>query len=141
MTTVTGTEFNILNRNEKVIVVVAKGSVITSDLKTEQTANLVRGEMASFNARGICTKTRNINLSNYLAWRSNKLFFSKTPLQDAMHDIERYYNVNVVFQSDSVKRKTISGTFETESLDNVLSIISLALDINIVHNGNKVIVK
>lgn len=141
ITTVTGTEFNIRNRNDKIIVVVAKGSVVTSDLKSEQAVNLIKGEMASFNARGICTKSKNIKLGNYLAWRTNKLFFSKTPLVDAMHDIERYYNVNVIFQTDSVKQKSISGIFETESLDNVLSIISLTLDVNIVHTGNKVIVK
>ena len=141
ITTVTGTQFNIRNRNNKVSIVVAKGSVRAADIKSEKVVNLTKGEMASFNSAGSYIKNANVNLNNYLAWRSNKLFFSKTPLDEAMNEIERYYDVNVEIESDSARKKTISGIFETESLDNVLSIISLTLDVKIIHTGRKVIVK
>ncbi|MDP3832206.1 MAG: DUF4974 domain-containing protein, partial [Ignavibacteriaceae bacterium] len=77
---------------------------------------------------------------HYLAWRKGKFSFSHTPLSQVMEEISRFYNVPIIFENPELKRKTITGVFDSSSLENIFSIISLALDVKINHTGSKVIV-
>lgn len=139
-TMVTGTEFNIKNRNNKVSVIVAEGSVKTYSNKNPQGISLKKGEMVSLYTNGQLSKQKTVDLNHFLAWRKNKLSFSNTSLSDVMADIERYYNVSVRFNDNNNKSRTLTGIFETDSLEHILSIISLTLDIRISQDGKKIYV-
>ncbi len=139
-TMVTGTEFNIKNRDNKVSVTVAEGSVKTYSNKNPQGISLKKGEMGSLYANGQISKQNRVDLNHLLAWRKNKLSFSNTSLSDVMGDIERYYNVSVRFDNNNNKSRTLTGIFETDSLEHILSIISLTLDIRISQDGKKIYV-
>ena len=64
----------------------------------------------------------------------------KTPLVDGMGEIERIYNVCVKFRSSNIKGHTLTGHFETEMLDGILSSIALAMDRTIRRQGQMIIV-
>lgn len=137
---VTGTEFNVKNRYGKVNVVVAKGSVKTYLKNSNDGIDLKKGQMISFtDAKGFSVAA-NINLYHYLAWRSNKFSFERTPLFEAMGEIERYYNLEVIFQNDAIRNRRLTGVFKTDSLEQILSIISLTLDVKIDHKGRRVLI-
>lgn len=140
---VTGTEFNVKNRDNRIKVVVAKGTVRTYSEKTPDGISLQKGEMVSLEKNGFITKPVKVDLDLYLAWRQNKLSFSRTPLAEAMKEIERYYNIDVEFLSNENKTRTITGIFQTDktSLDDILNILSLTLDIKINHENNKIFVQ
>ncbi|NWF90523.1 MAG: FecR domain-containing protein [Ignavibacteriaceae bacterium] len=139
VTIVTGTEFNVKNRNGRVNVVVAKGSVTTYSNGFVEGINLKKGEMITFSEkRGFSSPTK-VNLDYFLAWRWDKLAFARTSLNDVMAEVERCYNLPVVFQNDSIRTKRFTGTFKTDSLSQLLSIISLTLDVKINYDGHKVI--
>ena len=138
--TVTGTEFNIRNRNNNTKIVVAKGSVKVLSLSSRKQENLKKGEMVQLDNSGNITPPVQVNLKYYLAWRENKLAFRRTPLKEVMAEIERTYNVKTEFLSDSSKNRTITGIFETDSLEKVLSVLSLTLDLNISQKGTKIII-
>jgi ferric-dicitrate binding protein FerR (iron transport regulator) len=140
ITVVTGTEFNIKNRDNRVSVVVAKGSVKTYLKNSSTSVALTGGEMVSFTEKSGFSKTVKVNLSHYLSWRQDRFSFSHTPLQEVMEEIERYYNIQVVFLNDSVMKKRFTGTFNADSLEQIFSVISLTLDVKIDHNGRKVII-
>lgn len=137
---VTGTEFNVKYRYGKVNVVVAKGSVKTYLKNSNDGIDLTKGQMISFTDERGFSKAVSINLDHYLAWRSNKFSFERTPLSEAMAEIERYYNLEVTFQNDSVRNKRLTGIFKTDSLEQILSIISLTLDVKIDYKGSKVLI-
>lgn len=140
ITVVTGTEFNIKNRDNKVSVVVAKGSVKTYLKNSSTSIALTDGEMVSFTEKRGFSKTKKVDLSHYLSWRQDRFSFSHTPLQEVMEEIERYYNIQVVFLNDSVMKKKFTGTFNADSLEQIFSVISLTLDVKIDQNGRKVII-
>jgi len=140
-TVVTGTEFNIVNRNNEVKVVVANGTVnVLSDI-SHNPVKITKGEKVSVDRKGDISKPVIANMKYELAWRENKLAFINTPLTEIMDDIERCYNVNVLFKDDSIKIKRLTGIFETESLEQMLSLISVALDIKINRQGLTVVVE
>lgn len=139
---VTGTEFNIKNRDNKIKVVVAKGSVLTFSDKSPEGVSLQKGEMVSLEKNGHISRPIKVDLTDCLAWRQNKLSFSHTSLPEVMKEIERYYNIDVVFRNDLHKDRTITGIFKPDntSLDDVLNILSLTLDIKITRENNKIFV-
>jgi len=138
--TVTGTEFNVRSRNNSTKIVVAKGSVNVLCLSSRKQENLKKGEMVQLDNSGNITYPVQVNLKYYLAWRENKLAFKHTPLKEVMAEIERTYNVKSEFLNDSSKNRTITGIFETDSLERVLSVLSLTLDLNISQKGTKIII-
>jgi transmembrane sensor len=139
--TVTGTEFNIRNRNNNTKIVVANGSVNVLSLSSRKQENLQKGEMVSLDKIGNISSPIHVNLKYYLAWKSNKLAFTHAPLQEVMAEIERTYNLKAEFLIDSAKYRTITGIFETDSLEKVLSVLSLTLDLNISQKGMKIIIR
>lgn len=96
--------------------------------------------MISYDERQGFSSPKSVEVEKYLGWRNNKFFFERTSLNEVMAEIERFYNVKVVFASDSLKKKTITGTFNGNSLENIFSIICLTLDVKIDYNGKSVLV-
>ncbi len=140
VTVVTGTEFNITNRNNLIRILVTKGSVEAYKKYSDKGISLKRGEMTTFRESDGFTPPIKASMDHYLAWRKGKFSFSHTPLSLVMEEISRFYNVPVVFENQALKRKTITGVFDSNSLENIFSIISLALDVKIQHTGTKVII-
>ncbi|HZW38225.1 MAG TPA: FecR domain-containing protein [Ignavibacteriaceae bacterium] len=139
ITEVTGTEFNIKNRNHKFSIAVVEGSVKMFSNKTSQEVAVVKGQMVSLKNSGSFSKPLKINVKHLLAWRENKLSFSRTPLNLAVKEIERCYsNVNITIVNDSLKHKTITGVFDTGSLDEILSVLSITHDIKINKKGHQI---
>ncbi len=140
MTEVTGTEFNIKFRNNKYNLVVTRGSVIAKNIRTPKDVFVDAGKMVSCSKTSELTRPVKVNVEDFIAWRKNKLAFRHSSLAEVMNEVETYYNVRVIFNTDSVKKKTLSGIFSTNSLDDVLSMISLSMDVQIKRDGKKIIV-
>lgn len=140
VTVVTGTEFNIRNRDDKVNVVVAKGSVKTYLKNSDEGIGLKRGQMVSYSKRDGFSKPVAVNLDQLLAWRSNKFSFNHAPLRQVIREIERYYNIDIVAGNDSLLNRKLTGVFKTDSLDQIFSVISMTLDVKIEYKGRRVII-
>jgi ferric-dicitrate binding protein FerR (iron transport regulator) len=140
-TEVTGTEFNVRYRNKKVNIVVAKGSVKTFLESSNESIDLTKGQMVSYSeSRGFSSPVK-ANLNHYLAWRNNQFSFEHSPLKEVMDEIERYYNLDIIYKDETVKNKLLTGVFAADSLDQILSVISLTLDVTIEYKGSKVTIK
>ncbi|RPI66111.1 MAG: DUF4974 domain-containing protein, partial [Ignavibacteriales bacterium] len=116
VTEVTGTEFNIKSRADNLSITVVEGSVKTFSSSGEEGVAVTRGEMITLRSSGSFSKPQRVNLSHSLAWRENKISFSKTALWLAAEELERCYsNIDIIIVSDSLKQKTITGIFDTNS--------------------------
>lgn len=60
-----------------------------------------------------------------LEWTEGILRFNGTPMREAIGRIEKWYGVQVVAEDDAVYRNSISGTFKSEPLEEVLHLICL----------------
>lgn len=136
-TIVTGTEFNLMNRDNTVRVAVAQGSVkVISSNKNEILVQ--RGQMVSLDKKGYYSNPQKVDLSHILAWKNNKLSFKRTPLMEVIRDLELFYNVRVTVVNKTAKNKKLTGLFDAESLNEVLENLELALDISIKKDGQKI---
>jgi transmembrane sensor len=141
VTIVTGTEFNIKNRNNQVSIIVTKGSVKACLKGDTQGIELKKGEIISYNESKGFGKSVRADLQHYLAWRNNKFSFENTSIKDAIAEIERYYNLEIVYENKAILNKRLTGIFRTDSLNHIFSIISLTLDVQIDRQGRKVIIR
>ena len=59
------------------------------------------------------------------AWREGNLVFRGDAMVDVAKRIERWYNVDVQIMDDELKKHSIRGTFQDDSLEEVLRFLSL----------------
>jgi transmembrane sensor len=128
---VTGTSFNIQNfeTDSLVEVYVKTGSVLFFSKGNEGIA-LVAGETGIYNKNtGIFTKTIQQN-SNVTAYATRVFVFYNTPLHELFRQIQKVYNVEVVFDQSEIEHYTITVSFNNDNIDTILSIVSETLNLD-----------
>lgn len=136
-TIVKGTEFNIKFRDNKLSVVVTKGRVVLCNLDSTKFVDLVRGQLSYAKGNGF-SKPMYVDTRLYTAWRENKLSFVEAPLEEVLKEIERFYNVDTICKNKKILIRTLTGYFDSNSLDDILNKIGLALDFKYIRKGNKI---
>lgn len=137
---VLGTEFNLnAYKNEAATqTTLIEGSVQIVNLKSGSVDRLVPGEQSTVLAA--TTKIREVDTSLYVAWKSEMFHFKQTPFADMMRQIERWYDIEVVYKN-SVPSKTFSGRMRRNvSLLTVLNLLD-ASQIGFKIEGNKLIIE
>jgi transmembrane sensor len=59
------------------------------------------------------------------AWLINRIVFTNESFEEVAKQIERKYNVQMIFEDQSLKNEQISGVLENESLESALQIIQM----------------
>jgi transmembrane sensor len=62
-------------------------------------------------------------------WIEKKLAFESETLEDIAARMERFYNVSINFQDESVKSSVLTGSFKEENLNEALKYLQTAADI------------
>lgn len=136
--TVLGTSFNIEEKDGYVNVLVTSGSVSVRSGDNE--VLLKKNDMVKCDCQTIKKVNRPGN--NYLSWKTNKLEFNETPLDLAIADIARHYNVNISFNDESKSKKLpVTDVFEGGNIETVIEGIALITGIKYFVEGNKYIIQ
>jgi len=65
------------------------------------------------------------NIEPITAWKDNRLVFDHEPLWSLAKQLERRYNVNVVFKDEKIKTRTYTAALKEMPIEQVLEAISL----------------
>jgi len=119
-----GTSFNVSSYSDesRESVVLVNGSV---EVKSENSSLLLKpNEMALIENGAVIRKQ--VDVSEYISWKHGFLQLSKTPLDEVLKKIGRYYNVEFRYQSDlRLPDKTCSGKlYLSDNLKDVLEAFS-----------------
>lgn len=122
--TVFGTSFNVSSYSDEKSesVVLVDGSV---EVRSGNSALILKpNEMAVIEDGYIEHKT--VDVLNYICWTSGYMQLNKTPLNDVLRKIERYYNVIFQYNDDlKLNVQTCSGKlFLSDNFDDVLEAFS-----------------
>ena len=134
---VTGTQFNVVSRQDKANVMLKEGSVI---LHTEEGRELkmIPGDFVEY--RRATLEKKPVKNDSVLAWKDHKLVFNNTPLRDLIQIIREHYGVSVTTAGE-VEEKTIYGILPNDNLDVLLQALEATGDFVVVRHGDNIIIK
>jgi transmembrane sensor len=136
---VVGTSFNIKNGTGFTEVIVETGVVRVR--RQDQTITLQAGEKVMIHpGEGILQKEEVTDrLYNY--YRSRVFECDSTPLWKLVDALNEAYQANIVIGRESLRNESISATFHNESLDDILTIVSETMAIDVIRENNKIILR
>ena len=114
---VTGTSFDVINRNGKSSIILKEGSV-KIHRPGEAVIFMKPGDFVEFAEKQIQKKT--IVKQDYLAWTENKLVFDNTSLTEFAAIVKEHYGIEVKLQCDSLSEKTLNGIMPNDNLEVLL---------------------
>lgn len=129
-TEVLGTSFSVNPTNESVIVTVVSGRV--SFEGSDNGVILTKGEKGNYSALTNSVSESVNDDPNFLSWKTKQLLFEDAPFATVARDLERHYGIEFVTENSSVRRLTAS--FDDQTLEEVIEVISATLDIAIEQN-------
>lgn len=136
--TVVGTSFNIKSEGANTEVVVETGIVRVT--KAGNTVELKAGEKITVaDTDSLVKEAVTDQLYNY--YRTREFVCDNTPLWKLVEVINEAYGVNITIGRQELRDQPLNTTFNNESLDQVLHVISLTFDITVTRNGNQIILQ
>lgn len=106
-------------RNKELKIGDKRAEAITSDKSDEliEVAQIVRSHF-------IHPETKTV--PSEIAWKDNKLAFDGEPLEHAISKLEKWYNIKVIVTNSSLADLHVSGTFQDESIEEVLQFLQFS---------------
>lgn len=135
---VTGTQFNVINRNGKTSVLLNEGSVTIKE-KDGKEIKMLPGDYVEMKDN---TPAKAVlpNINSVTAWKEKKMLFDNTTIQDVAKMIEDNYGVKVEIE-ESASAKTFSGIMQNDNLDILLEALKETANLNIEKKDNVIIIK
>jgi len=122
---VLGTTFNIWARNNETRVIVAAGQVSLKPLqgKPNNQVLITRNELATCIADNTPSRPVTIDAIRRLGWLQDKLVFIKTPLSEAVEELQRLFDVKIKLQDENLNVKTVTITLGRTTIEQTLDAI------------------
>ena len=137
--TVVGTSFNVKTINGNTDVVVETGIVKVT--RAGKTVELKANEEVIVNAKDSALTKEKVSDQLYKYYRTKEFVCDDTPLWKLVEVINEAYNSHIVIGNPALKDMSITTTFNNESLEQVLNVISLTLNIKIIKEGDTIILQ
>ncbi len=140
---VLGTSFNIsaYKDDTKETVVLVQGSVHVKNTRSNAVITLSPNQMAEIENDNITAKV--VNISEYISWKNGFMQLNKTPLDEVLRKIGRYYNVEFRYSENAdIHNKTCSGKlFLSDDIQDVLTAFTDMTLLNYEKNNEIIYIK
>jgi ferric-dicitrate binding protein FerR (iron transport regulator) len=129
-----GTSFNVMAYAEEQIteITLERGQIEVF----KKTNNIIKSigilkpnESCIYNLLSDSSKILSINSTERFSWLDGKLTFKYEPFEEVVRKINRWYNVNIVIKDELLRSYIYYGTFQDETLDEVLKLFQLTAPI------------
>ncbi len=130
---VLGTSFNVeaIENSDFLNVTLVEGKVRLQDNKNRLLTDLLPNEKARYDIRERKLDISSVNTVLYTSWKEGIMTFKDEKLMDIAGKLERWFNVEVVFDQPQVKELRFSGAIlRNKPIDQVLEILKFTSDID-----------
>ncbi|QHT65198.1 FecR family protein [Rhodocytophaga rosea] len=139
MVVVLGTQFNVNNRRNKVEVVLQEGKVSLSKSGEIQTPVLMApGDFIEYTQGTNQMHRKKVNPLLYSSWKEDEMIFEAKPLIEIAQILEDTKGIRVVFENDSLKKLSFTGTLPHQDMDNFFLVLSKSFGIEVIKQGNQI---
>ncbi len=137
-----GTSFNVMAYADEPVteVTLESGSVEVFKKMDEDRVSIVKlkpDQSLSYNQKNGSVNMVSGRSYDKTAWIEGKLVFKYEPLEIVIYKINRWYNVNIQITDTELKKHIYYGTFQNETLEEVLKLLQLTAPIRYRDMGRK----
>jgi len=133
---VLGTLFNVSAYTDEhtTQTTLVEGSVQVVDAHMKSRNQLIPGQQSTLQKNGL-VEIKKVDMEQYIAWKDGLFYFQKTPFDDMMRQISKWYDVDVVYKS-TIPNYTFSGRMGRNlSLMTVLELLNVSsIQVKLVNN-------
>lgn len=123
---VTGTQFNLSSYSkEDFKVLLVKGNIELRNAQGATRTVLPQEQLTVKSGKSKSQKTDEKDIRNATAWKEGILVFEDKPLSEAIPMMERWYGVHFNIVSPELLKERLTGQFDTETIQEVMSVLSL----------------
>lgn len=120
---VLGTKFIVhdFSSEQKAEAVLESGSI---NLKIRDSKDIVKmnvGQKTTFDKKTMQYEIENIDVNNCTSWINNQLIFENSTLQDVFSQMEKWYGIKIICESESIKSTRVSLTIDKEPKEEILN--------------------
>jgi len=128
---VLGTKFDLKARHRKTQLIVKEGMVaLRSAVSAAESGVILRADEMSLCFENLPPqKPERVNAEYWLGWLRNKFVFDKMPLHEVAEELQRFYDFEIRLADPELGKLALTGEFEQEPLEEILSAIGLALNL------------
>ena len=126
-TSVLGTTFDVYARNEKVKVSCIEGCVSVKNNSSNDKVILTAGHNTQATHNKIASPAESIK-NDDVSWSSGEFFFNKIKLEEVLDEIERQFNVEIIYSS--TEQRFYTGYFNNKDLNDALMLVCIPMNVN-----------
>jgi len=137
-----GTEFNVsaYSGDLKLSTTLAEGMVkITDKADAGKIIFLDPGKQVNYNTSNQTYKTEVVRVEDVIAWRDGVLIFNETPFYEVVAKLGRWFNADIQITEQSIASYRFTGRFTSESLEQVMELLTLTTPISFTSNKREVL--
>lgn len=137
-----GTSFNVNTHQEgNIQTVLVKGSIGVKVLSSGMESMIRPGQMAEFKQGNTKVDVKDVNVAVYTDWKDGIFRFENQRLEDILTVLSNWYDVDVFYQTASVKELHFSGYMERyKDVSVILEAITLSTGVTFSIQGKTIIV-
>lgn len=136
-----GTEFNIkaYDKSNSIYTTLVEGSITISNGKSTKTLipdtqSIIEGDKITIN--------KEVDVIYETAWKNGVFMFRKEKLEDMLKSLSRWYNIEVEYENESLKKEVFSGLLKrTDNIEELLMLLEKTQTVKFTTNKDKIIVK
>ncbi len=129
----------VLAPNQRATFIKTEGKVHLSDIDKKATGEKPEEYRPPVKEQLLISKK--IDTHVFTSWKDDKLVFRNEPFESLTIKLERWYGMKIVIEDEEIKNYHFNGTFEKETIHDVLNIIHFTLPINYTVNHDQVFIK
>lgn len=138
-----GTQFDVRWTDERLSIVLFEGSVSVSPAQQSPSRSgigMEPGERLSFEQPTIAVKSAP-NLAREEAWVAGRAIFERTPLREAVAEINRYARRPIELRDPALAELPISGTFSVDDVDAFARALAEVLSLTVEDSGSAIVLR
>lgn len=137
---VLGTSFNVnAYRQNSVVEITVESGVVALTAKQEKQEQIIlkAGNSGKYNKQRKELELIQSADPNQISWKTRDLYFDGSSLQEVVDLINQVYDAHLVISNKALASCQITVTFKDQSLDAILKVLELTLDLEIHQEGNQ----
>ena len=136
---VVGTSFNVRSEAGVTEVIVETGIVQVT--RNNKMVELRPAEKIKLGVKDSALVKERVEDKLYNYYRSKEFVCDDTPLWKLVEVLNEAYGANIIIENPKLRSLPLTTTFNNESLDKILEVISATFDITVTREGDRIILK